>query len=584
MAPKIPKTTAPEQEKPIPQSITVDEFAAQVGNIRDELESQPWDPSSRSNDGALEEGRSTRTVVNPLPNGAGVKVEEDGKTKVILTKTENAPIKEASPGDTFTRTLYAEGGLSEGYLTNEARVVAMRQSLIMYRDDPMYRALIDGFTYFIIGKGIKFKARDEDPAVQQHLVDFWKENKMDGRDTEIVRRFLKYGEILIRYFKSGANGSLAKTPRVRLIPFWRLDAFTVDAQDPETYKSFKFTNFNPDGYGSGGTGGAAEPVPAEEIQYIPNSENEGGRGEPPFLVSMRGCKWYADFMLNRVTLSRYRTSFALFKKVDNSGPSKVSAVDSASANATKTGKNGQAEKRLPKAGTVVVHSANITYDWKSPDTGAVDGEKDGNGIRQYIAAGAMVPEFLLGDASQANQDNSLVADNPFVRKVEFYQDFFNDVFGEMFKRVIEQGIASGKLKKTSTETSLTESNWVMRRVRKALSALRIQEATKDGELETKKVVPTKLEVDIEWPTLIQKNEYEQAQTLQIDQAMGLASIETLRGKRGYDDAVEEKRIERDREQAQDASGLERDAEIDAADDEEDTGSGKKKPKTDTGDN
>ena len=48
------------------------------------------------------------------------------------------------------------GGASEGYLNDQARLVAMRQAVIMYRDDPMYRAIIDGFVYFVIGKGLKF--------------------------------------------------------------------------------------------------------------------------------------------------------------------------------------------------------------------------------------------------------------------------------------------------------------------------------------------------------------------------------------------------------------------------------------------
>ena len=307
---------------------------------------------------------------------------------------------------------------------------------------------------------------------------------------------------------------------------------------------------------------------ADDAQYVVNSENDGGRGEPPFLVVMRSCRWYADFLLNRVVLNRYRSAFVLFKKITGGGPGRVSSVDSSASNATKTGKNGQAEKRLPKSGTVVVHNSSIEYDWKAPNTGAVDGKMDGEMIRSYISAGAMVPEFLLGDASQANQDNSLVADNPFVRKVEFYQDFFEDVFAEMFRRVIEQGIASGKIPANSTETTITESNWVMKRVRRVLRALNIQEATEDGELKKKKSVPTKTQVDITWPTLIQKNAKEEAETLQIDAGLGLVSVETMRGKRGYDDAMEEQRMERDRAQANDSMDQQRQDEIDAEDEDE----------------
>ncbi|MBS3927770.1 MAG: hypothetical protein KGZ65_04180 [Sphingomonadales bacterium] len=556
-----PKKTTSAAPKPDDNAPVLEEYGSVLNSIRDELAAQPWAVAT-SNSDEFEEGAPRRTLVETIPGG-GVKVTEGGQTKIIKAGKK---LTEAEAGDTFNRTLYSEGGLSEGYLTNEARVVAMRQSLIMYRDDPMYRAIIDGFTYFVIGKGLKFKARDENPAVQEHLDAFWKESKMDGRDADIVRRFFKYGEVLIRYFKTGAGGGLAKTPRVRLVPFWRIDTMSVDAVDPETLKGFKLNNYNVEGFSSG----PAEELAADDVQYLVHSENSGGRGEPPFLVAMRACKWYADFILNRVTLNRYRTAFVLFKKITAAGPSRVSTVDNAASNATATGKNGQPQKRLPKPGTVVVHNSGIEYEWKSPQTGAIDGQADGKMIKSYIAAGAMVPEFLLGDASQANQDNSLVADNPFVRKVEFYQDYFEDVFGEMFKRVIEQGIATGKIPKTSTETVLTEAGAMRRTTARALRKIGFAEAAaaieKPGK--TTKAVPTSTAVDIDWPTLIQKDALKEAQTLAIDASLGLVSVETMRGKRGYDDEVEEKRLERDREQGQDAMAAARDEEIDAEDGDE----------------
>ena len=523
-----------------------------VNSVADnsDLEYQPYSAPLRDTD----EVQKTSIVDRP---GGGVDIKENGKTRSLIPNPAAGGRLTEADGDTFTKTLYSDGGVTEGFLNDDARVLAMRQSVIMYRDDPMYRAVIDGFVYFIIGKGLKFKARDENPDVQEHLESFWKENKMDGRDSEIVRRFLKFGEILIRYFTKGAAGAEAAAPRVRLIPFWRVDELKYDSKDPEKIVHIKTTP-----YSEGATSFEPEMVLGDDLQYVNNSENEASRGEPPFLVVMRACKWYADFMLNRVVLNRYRTAFVLFKKLIGSGPGRVSEVSSASTNATKKGLGGKLEKRLPKPGTVVTHNASIEYEWKSPTTGAGDASQDAKEIRGYVAAGAMVPEFLLGDASQANQDNSLVSDNPFVRKVESYQDFFESVFGEMLKRVIEQGIRSGKLPKTSTETTITESGAIMRRVRKVLHRLGIKEATADGDLAQKRPVPTKTEVDFVWPNLIQKNELDQARTLQLDQMMGAVSLETIRGKRGYDHAVEEMRLQKEYESGGDQTERDRQAEID----------------------
>ena len=548
---------------PQPPQADIDEaweyYASQARDDREELLAQPW---ASAEDAAGRLGPDGE-VMRIEDERGGIRVTEGGRTRTIRPGAPAGAMREAEAGDTFTKTIYSEGGISEGYLNDDARVIAMRQSVIMYRDDPMYRAVIDGFVFFIIGKGLKFKARDENPVVQQHLQTFWTENKMDGRDAEIVRRFLKFGEVLLRYYDNGANGAPASAPRVRLVPFWQIDELKWDANDPETLVSAGVTPYDH----NHATAGVPEPVPAAQLQYLVHSENSASRGEPPFLVIMRACKWYADFILNRVTLNRFRTAYVLFKKVKG-GPGRVSTVDSGTPQATRKGANGQLEKRLPKFGTVVTHNEGVEYEWKNPDTGAGDATQDLKDLRHYIAAGGMVPEFLLGDASQANQDNSLVADNPFVRKVEYYQDLFAGVFGEMFRRVLQQGIAAGKIPKTSTETALAESGAVLRAVRRVLRAVGLSEADAAGQVKRAKNVPTKLEVDIDWPTLIQKNEYEQVKTLQIDQVMGTVSVETIRAKRGYDHEVEAARLDKEAQAEQDRFAAQRDDELDAPDDED----------------
>ena len=224
----------PKRTKKPAATVTADVFEEYEGgvnsdDVRDELAAQPW---SQPSDGGSDLGETT--TVKEM-KGGGLKITEGKRTFVMRPGAEGRVLVESDDGDgnTFVKTLYSEGGLAEGYLNNYQRVLAMRQSLIMYRDDPYYRAIIDGFVFFIIGKGVSFKALDENPAMQQHLEDFWKENKMKGRDAEIVRRYLKFGEVLIRYFKNSGKGALAKSPRVRLIPFWRLDELKIDADDPE---------------------------------------------------------------------------------------------------------------------------------------------------------------------------------------------------------------------------------------------------------------------------------------------------------------------------------------------------------------
>jgi hypothetical protein len=297
-----------------------------------------------------------------------------------------------------------------------------------------------------------------------------------------------------------------------------------------------------------------------------NGEPEDTRGEPPFLSIMRATKWYADWLLNRVVLNRFRTAHVLFKKVKGT-PSQATSVSSSSPDSTKSGLGGKLEKRLPKPGTIVTHNESIEYEWKSPDLGAGDAETDGRAILKYALAGSQAPEFLIGDASTANYSSLLVAGNPFVRQVEFYQDMFTGIFRAVFAHVIEHGIKTGKLKKTSTETVLVESR-LRNGVRRVLRALGLREDLA-GDGTAKKPIPTKTEVDIMWPSLIHSDQMEEAQTLQLHQSMGIVSNETTQQKLNYDHEVEEARMAAERVD-QDKYSSNRDEEIVPKKDESDT--------------
>ena len=141
------------------------------------------------------------------------------------------------------------------------------------------------------------------------------------------------------------------------------------------------------------------------------------------------------------------------------------------------------------------------------------------------------------------------------------------MFGELFRRVIQHGIDQGAIPKMSTETKVTEGfKWVAV-ARKFLVAIGLKEATAvddEGNVKSSRSVPTRTDVAIEWPSLLHKNQLEDAQTMQIHQSMGLASRQTLRGKTGYDHEVEMERLAEEKQQDQDEFEQQRQAELDIA--------------------
>ena len=491
----------------------------------------------------------------------------DGKLKI----TEPPPVSEddefAFGSSKHARTVFSQSNPDEVLLTEEIKIIAMEQSYRFYRENSSYHADIKGYRNFIIGKGVKLTARDENPKVQEYLDLFSEVNGMDGKDARLVLIFLKTGELAIRWFEEDANGRPAKVPKIRFIPFWRITKVIKDPEDDEKDIEYEIlVRTGSDDF----AGTKPTPIKPDKLSMWRHAEPEEARGEPPFLVIMRSCTWYSDWLKNRVVLNRFRTAHVLFKKIIGGTPGKVSKVSNAAPDAaTKKGLGGKVEKRLPKPGTIVTHGENVEYEWKSPDLGASDAKEDGRHIKLDIVAGAQVPEFLLGDASNANRASVLTAEDPFVREVEFWQDFFKGIFQDIAKRVIEHGIKVKAIPPRSKETIIQESSGFMRRVNRVLGALKLKEINEQGDAVKTRPIDTRTDIDVEYPIPVHKDELKEVEALQIDQAMGLASVETLRTKRGYEHETEERRIEGEREAGADRFETARKKEIEDDDDDDD---------------
>jgi hypothetical protein len=99
------------------------------------------------------------------------------------------------------------------------------------------------------------------------------------------------------------------------------------------------------------------------------------------------------------------------------------------------------------AGTVLTTSGNIEYEMISPNINAPDVKDDGRAMLLKVASGVGFPEMIFtADYSQGNYSSSMVAQNPFVKEIEDWQDFFETYYNEFFARVVEASIKYGKPK------------------------------------------------------------------------------------------------------------------------------------------
>lgn len=419
-------------------------------------------------------------------------------------------------------------------------------SVDRYESDPIYGGIINAFINFIIGAGFQMRAQDESQSVTDYLTEFNNINNMKKRSRDMILKYFKAGECFVRFFKKARDGRIAKYPVIRILNYWEITKINRDPKDVETIISYERS------YKDQNNDTQIEVIPAEEIIHVKEGEEDMFRGLPPFQSVMKHCVWYDDWVHNRVVYNRLKTSFYLEEIVQGTPGNVTSAEGQHPTQTQKYGKGGKEIHSMPKMGSKITHNAAVKYNWLKPDIRADDASEDGRVIRMAICTGVQVPEFVLGDASNANFASIMVAQNPFVRKIEHFQVLFEGYFKLLYSKVIQHGVDTNSLSKKSTKTETVETAiqgnlWgrVKYFTKRHITLGEDESLNEQGDVVKKKVVPTNIEVDVVWPTIIKQNLKEETEAYQIHQNMGVASTATLSQKLGYDWDEEQRKLDKE---------------------------------------
>ena len=327
----------------------------------------------------------------------------------------------------------------------------LNQAYYYEKQVPHGKAIIRNLVKFVLGVGPIVKPKDSDNELAQEVWDkFKKLNKWRTREKEIVKRTLRDGESFLRWFPNEENGDLkvrfirantVKTPtdlRLSDYPEENISmGIGTDPDDIEEVTAYYVCNID---------GTLKERIPASEITHLKvNCDSDEKRGTSALLVAMPMIKKYNDWLEDRIVLNKVRSAIALIKTIDADRGTLESIRD------TRKSQYQDDDNHKLQAyakGTVITAAKGVKYEMLSPNINAQDVRDDGRAMLVTVAAGEGLPEmFLTADFSNANYSSSMIAQNPFVREIEDWQDFFTYLYEEAFARSQASAMEFGELPK-----------------------------------------------------------------------------------------------------------------------------------------
>ena len=343
-------------------------------------------------------------------------------------------------------------GTEEGLPTEQQHKNMQINAFRMYHNQPHARAIVRNLVKFVLGKG---PAVIPDEGKNQKVKDVWKKfrklNTMNRREKEVATRLFRDGEVFLRLFINKLNGEVKirfiRASRIGIPNDKKIDVkewsfgIKCDPDDIEDVKAYYL--LNPDGSSKG-------IIPASDIIHIKIlADSDQKRGVSVLRIAAKRIRQYDDWLEDRIVLNKVRSAIALIRNVESSGAKVKSIRDEHMSDNLSGSRN---KTRTPRRGTVITASKGVSYEMLSPRIQASDVKDDGRSMLLSVASAVGFPEMIFtADYANANYASSLVAQNPFVREIEDWQDFLIDFYEELFEIVIQAGMDYGELSK-DTET------------------------------------------------------------------------------------------------------------------------------------
>lgn len=511
----------------------------------------------------------TRRVENEVRQ-AGAKViaealteimsdESDEWQKVVERKMGEVNLREDTSNVVTTRS---EGGaweiLGSAYKGHVARdqQIMIAQARRFFRFDPNGQAAIYGLVDYLMGRGLTITPKSKDPRIWKLWRNFWTspDNQMGIRQFDMMKRVIRDGEFFLRFFTKSANGSLTPFTKIRFMDPIDVrrgpvegaaetdkmsQGITYDPNDAEKpLKYYMAQRNNPAQY---------DEIDASDVLHVkfPVADMDQPRGESAIQAVMSLMTDYKQWLKNRIILNKLRTAIFAVRKIDAQSGTSVNQLNQSLPTSARSG-SGETRKVNIRPGTMYTPPPGVSIEMQSPNIQASDVKEDGRNIVLQMAAGTRLPEFMFGDASNANYSSTMMAESPFVKHIHFLQSYFEETLWKpLFRRVVKAAVDAGKLDEPVAEDifadpkDLTEDANETPEETQTKSDLKSAEPKGDADAP---LTESELEIfygcDVQWPEIIHRDPKEQTDALVEARANGWVSDKTCSEMLGFDYAEE----------------------------------------------
>ncbi|REJ66221.1 MAG: phage portal protein [Planctomycetota bacterium] len=351
---------------------------------------------------------------------------------------------------------------------------------------------------YLVGSGHRYRvvARDEADsstefiAQAQSVLDrFLDENAWVARQQEIVRRRDRDGEVFLRLFTQSDGRTL-----VRFVEPGQVVTPRELQSDPSVRFGVRTEPFDVETVLAYYVDGVA--VDATEIQHRKGQvDRNARRGLPLFYPVRKNLRRAEKLLRNMSIVAEIQSAIALIRRHGAGGDSVQQFVaDTADLTVTDRISGHQQHIRRYGPGTILDAPAGIQYDFPAAGLDAGSFVTIMQAELRAIASRLVMPEFMLtSDASNANYASTLVAEGPAVK---------------MFSRLQHELIADDRA--------------LLRRVLGNAAAAGVLSEARLGQLE----------IQVTPPSLVVRNERDEADVHRIELESGILSPQTWSERRG----------------------------------------------------